>query len=130
LNTSPEFNQGDPYAVNVFVERGIWAGELLGHIATIRTFPVDNLNWGHAFSAIMNNDITRLPLYFRNFENLSSLVEFTCSCSQETTHRPSGSSIQIIVSIHDSLGTENNIFIDELFNFFCSFSLPVVEKIV
>ena len=98
----------------MIADRGRRTGELIGHIATILTVPVDNLNWGHTFSAVMNNDITRLPLYFHKFENLSSLVEFNCSCSQETTHCPSGSRIQVIVLINDCLSAERDVFIDEL----------------
>ena len=47
----------DPFTVNVLAN-----GELYAHIATHYTVPRPNQIWGHYFSALMDWDLSLLPL--------------------------------------------------------------------
>ena len=93
----------DPLAVNIVAASGSCAGMHLGHIATVKTAPVQNKMWAHFFSALMDGDSTRLP---KNLQDLSieKHLTFSGTTLEKSTHRATGSKIAVHItssSLHE-----------------------------
>ena len=94
----------DDKAVNVYAaNNSCWEGVHIGHMATEFTAPIPHLLWGHYFQALMVNEVVGLP------NNLSEYMTFGGECMEETTHRPSGSSIYVYIGFDIQKVTEEVI---------------------
>ena len=128
IDTNPKFfdEKIDKYAVNVFAVEGKWKGKHLGHIATRYTDPEPSKNWGHAISAIVNWDVDRLSTYLKEFKpEFSLFMEVTGVCEEDTTHRPGGSRISVIICIDKSAVIDLENLLMELMKYLKSFSIEV-----
>jgi hypothetical protein len=56
LNTDSKYWRDDHFATNGFAADGNWKDELIGHLPT----KCNGRDWGHAISAVLNEDYDRL----------------------------------------------------------------------
>jgi hypothetical protein len=95
--------KGDDNALNILSAEGL----LFGHAATLWTQPLPYLYHGHLASALVDFDPRRLgswsePYLLLDEENRTiPLLTFTGLFSQDTTHRPTGSQVVMIISTVD-----------------------------